>query len=136
MVKDITGPTLVNGIVKFMATWDNAVIPSLSIHNYDLSKYTTDELGSFGLTKINTYVSNKGHSGFEVSFCDSPVEVKDLGIDLQSHAKNLVINKWGKQEGRKIWKQQLRFMQRCQGSGSTSSKYSVTWIREGRIMFI
>ncbi|KAK6843403.1 hypothetical protein PG987_004263 [Apiospora arundinis] len=134
VVKHITSPSLINGVVTFNATWEDNVISSLSIQNHDLSKHATDDLGSCGLASIHGCVKKEGRTGLQVSFCDSAVEVKDLGGYWLSHARDLVIRQWGKPLGRKIWRRQLRYKRHFEGTMSRLPRYQAIWVKEGRVV--
>ncbi|KAK8031854.1 hypothetical protein PG990_001588 [Apiospora arundinis] len=109
-------PSLINGIVRVKTTWGNDAVWRDSVRNYDLSKFATDNLGSFELAYINGRSKIEGKSVLQVGFCDSLVEVKDLGEHWLNRARKLVIKKWGKRRGEKIWRRQLRYKRQFEGN--------------------
>ncbi|KAK7920682.1 hypothetical protein PG985_008704 [Apiospora marii] len=115
-VKDITSPSLVNGIVKVKATWNNGAVWRDSARKHDLAEFATDTVGSFELASINGRGKQDGRKVLLVSYCDSMVEVKDLGGYWLKHARKLVIKKWGKRRGEKIWRRQLRYKRQFEGN--------------------
>ncbi|KAK8028965.1 hypothetical protein PG991_006021 [Apiospora marii] len=115
-VKDITSPSLINGIVKVKATWENGAIWRDLARKHDLADFATDTVGSFELASINGRRKQEGRKVLLVSYCDSMVEVKDLGGYWLKRARELVIKNWGKRRGEKIWRRQLRYKRQFEGS--------------------
>ncbi|KAK7954374.1 hypothetical protein PG984_016497 [Apiospora sp. TS-2023a] len=101
-VKDIASPSLIDGIVKVKATWNNGAVWRDSARKHDLAEFATDTVGSFEIASINGRGKQEGRQVLLVSYCDTMVEVKDLGEYWLKRARKLVIKKWGKRRGRRF----------------------------------
>ncbi|KAK8048471.1 hypothetical protein PG994_010201 [Apiospora phragmitis] len=114
-LKSISNPKLENNVVKFTATYHDAIVARDSVHshdapNLDVSEYGTETEAFYPIASFISDIKHKGRRmAYFVNFYDHQVEVKDLGGYWLNRARELVMEKWGKGKGRKIWRRQLRY---------------------------
>ncbi|KAK7998757.1 hypothetical protein PG991_014952 [Apiospora marii] len=102
----------------------------IQVRNSDLSEAETEAVGSFELASINHRQKQDGMTALEVSFCDTLVEVKDLGKDWLKYGEGLVMEEWG-EEGKNIWRQQLLHKRSMAGWSRAAHAQTVDVPRQG-----
>jgi len=70
----------------------------------------------YAIESITHRYKSEGTKLLFVRFYDYQVEVKDLGEHWLNRARHLVVKKWGKRKGRKIWKRQLHYKRKYEGN--------------------
>lgn len=114
-LKSISSPKLENNVVKFTATYHDAMVAHNSVYphdapNLDFSEYGTETEGAYPIASLLSDIKHKGKKmAIFVNFHDHQVEVKDLGEYWLDRARELVMEEWGKGRGRKIWRRQLYY---------------------------
>ncbi|KAK7927830.1 hypothetical protein PG985_004828 [Apiospora marii] len=101
-LKSISIPKLENNVVKFTATYHDAIVARDSVYthdapNMDVSEWATETEAFYPIASFISDIKHKGRRmAFFVNLYDHQVEVRDLGGYWLNRARELVMQKWGK----------------------------------------